>query len=146
MLTNTICRGGLLLLLFLSVSAGSLMAQKQLPEDIIVSSHILDGKTYFGQNGSKGKDANQNDEFIFENGMFRSTSCDKYKFAKGPYETNVVDGIISFKAITVSPTHGQIAWEGKVDGDSIDGTFVWTKERWYWDIRKEYWLKGKHEQ
>lgn len=103
----------------------------------------LDGRTYTGQNGSKGKPADHDDEFIFSNGMFRSTSCDAYGFESGPYQTEVVDGVIYFKATTKSPSHGQMVWEGKVDGESIDGTFLWTKERWYWDIRKEYWLKGK---
>jgi hypothetical protein len=146
MITHTICSRLLLLFLFLIVSASSLLAQQQSTEQVVVSSHALDGKTYFGQNGSKGKEADHDDEFIFKNGMYRSTSCDKYDFAEGPYETKVVDGVTFFKAVTASPTHGQMTWEGKVDGDSIEGTFVWTKERWYWDIRKEYWLNGKLKQ
>jgi hypothetical protein len=27
-------------------------------------------------------------------------------------------------------------------GDSMEATFIWTKERWYWDVRREYWFKG----
>lgn len=115
------------------------------PPETIKQSHLLDGKTFTGQNGSKGKPADRDDDFIFSDGMFRSTSCDDYGFASAPYEAKKIDGVIYFKSVTKSPSHGQIAWEGQVDGDKIDGTFVWTKERWYWDIRKEYWLKGKLE-
>ncbi len=137
---------GFLLLLFLSVSVSNLFAQTQSPGKLIVSAHGLDGKTYFGQNGSKGKPADHDDEFIFKEGMFRSTSCDEYGFSAGQYETTETDGIIYFKAATESPSHGQMFWEGKIDGDSLEGTFVWTKERWYWDIRKEYWFKGELKQ
>ena len=29
------------------------------------------------------------------------------------------------------------------EGDKIDATYVWTKERWYWkDAHQEKWLKG----
>jgi len=119
------------------------IAQDGMVADNLPSSAALDGRTYAGQNGSKGKSADHDDEFIFSNGMFRSTSCDAYGFQSGPYQTEVVDGIIYFQAVTKSPSHGQMTWEGKVDGESIEGTFIWTKERWYWDIRKEYWLKGK---
>ena len=133
---------GFLVLLFLSMSACSLFAQTQGPGELIVSSHALDGRTYFGQNGSKGKPADHDDEFIFKEGMFRSTSCDQYGFTEGRYETTEADGILYFKAATASPSHGQMFWKGKIDGDSLEGTFVWTKERWYWDIRKDYWFKA----
>ena len=137
---------GFLVFLFLSISASSLFAQTQGSGELIVSSHLLDGRTYFGQNGSKGEPADHDDVFIFEEGMFRSTSCDEYGFTKGRYEATETDGVISFKSITVSPTHGRMAWEGKVDSDALEGTFVWTKERWYWDIRKEYWFKAQVKQ
>ena len=146
MINKSMYRKGLLVLLFLIIGVSSPLAQTQIPGEVVDPSHALDGKTYFGQNGSKGKPADHDDEFIFEQGMFRSTSCDKYGFDKGRYQTTATDGIIFFNAVTVSPSHGQIAWEGKVDGDTLDATFVWTKKRWYWDIRKEYWFKGKLKQ
>jgi hypothetical protein len=146
MMKKPMYRKGLLVLLFLIVGVSNPMAQTQVPEEVVVPSHAFDGKTYFGQNGGKGKSADHDDELIFEEGMFRSTSCDKYGFAKGLYQTTNTDGIIFFNAVTVSPSHGQMVWEGKVDGDSLDATFVWTKERWYWDIRQEYWFKGKLKQ
>ena len=130
----------LTLILFFSQNAIAIDSAEKEP---LSTSAVLDGRTYTGQNGSKGKPADHDDEFIFSNGMFRSTSCDAYGFESGPYQTEVVDDVIYFKAVTKSPTHGQMVWEGKVEAEAINGTFLWTKERWYWDIRKEYWLEGK---
>jgi len=140
---NAILIGSILFFTLTIIFSQNAIAQNGMSTEPPSTSAALDGRTYAGQNGSKGKPADHDDEFIFSNGMFRSTSCDAYGFESGPYQTELVDGVIYFKAITKSPSHGQMVWEGKVDGESIDGTFIWTKERWYWDIRKEYWLKGK---
>ena len=110
------------------------------------TSYLLDGRTYVGQKGGKGMPADSPDEFIFTEGQFRSTSCDPYGFGPGAYKATADDGIITFEAVTQSPTHGQITWRGTVSGDKLDATFVWTMERWYGDIRKEYWFKGRLKQ
>jgi hypothetical protein len=112
----------------------------------VEASHLLDGRTYVGQKGGKGMPADRPDEFIFAEGRFRSTSCDPYGFGTGAYKATDVDGIITFEAVTQSPTHGEIAWRGAVSGDTLDATFIWTKERWYGNIRKEYWFKGRLKQ
>ncbi len=107
-------------------------------------SGLLDGMTFVGKNGEKGHalDPDEHEEIVFQNGLFRSTSCDPYNFESSGYSTTVVDSSIHFKAVTHSPTHGKIAWQGAVNGDTAEVTFVWTKERWYWDTHKEYWFKG----
>lgn len=108
------------------------------------ASYLLDGKTFIGKNGEKGQalDPHEDEELIFHNGRFKSVSCDPYNFGSSEYSTTVVGNVIHFKALTESPTHGKIVWQGTVDGDTAVVTFVWTKERWYWDIRREYWFKG----
>jgi hypothetical protein len=108
------------------------------------TSNLLDGKTYAGFNGEKGKDLDpeENEEIVFENGRFISTSCNKYNFVGAPYTAIKVGDGIQFEAITVSPTHGKIVWKGVVHGEVAEVTFIWTKERWYWDTRREYWFKG----
>jgi len=108
-------------------------------------SHLLDGMSFVGKNGEVGKDlAEYEDEVIvFETGIFTSVSCEPYSFSSSPYQARVVGDKIYFEVVTKSPTHGQISWTGVVDGDEVDVKFVWTKERWYWDIRREYWFKGK---
>ena len=108
-------------------------------------SHLLDGMTFVGNNGEKGRelDPDEHEEITFQNGRFRSVSCESYKFSDSEYSTRVVGNAIHFEAVTTSPSHGKITWQGTVEGDTALITFVWTKERWYWDTRREYWFKGK---
>ncbi len=108
-------------------------------------SHLLDGRSYIGKNGEIGKKLAEyeDEEIVFKDGMFTSVSCVPYNFASAPYHAELIGDEIHFVAVTHSPTHGQISWRGVIDGDQADVTFVWTKERWYWDIRREYWFKGQ---
>ena len=108
------------------------------------TSNLLDGKTFIGFNGEKGKDLDpdEHEEIVFENGRFISTTCSKYNFGGAPYTAIKLDDGIQFEAVTVSPTHGKIVWMGVVYGDLAKVTFVWTKKRWYWDTHREYWFEG----
>jgi len=108
------------------------------------ASRILDGKAFVGLNGEKGHplDPDENEEIVFENGKFTSVSCEPYNFNSSEYSATVVGDTIHFEAVTESPTHGKIAWQGTVDGDEAEMTFVWTKERWYWNTLREYWFRG----
>ena len=108
-------------------------------------SHLLDGKSYVGKNGEVGQDLAEyeDEEITFVDGLFTSVSCAPYKFSSSPYQTRVENGKIYFEAVTDSPSHGKISWSGTIDGDETTVAFVWTKERWYWDIRREYWFHGK---
>lgn len=109
------------------------------------SSGLLDGKRFVGLNGEKGRelDPDEHEEIIFARGRFISTTCNRYNFEDARYSARQVGDSIQFEAITHSPTHGQIAWQGIVTGDRAEMTFIWTKERWYWDIHREYWFEGK---
>jgi hypothetical protein len=107
-------------------------------------SHLLDGKSYVGKNGEKGQKLAEyeDEEIIFQDGLFTSVSCKPYNFSSSPYTGEVIDGKIHFTAVTESPTHGKITWQGVIDGDRAEVIFVWTKKRWYWDTRREYWFRG----
>ena len=107
-------------------------------------SNLLDGKTFIGFNGEKGKDLDpdEDEELVFQNGRLLSISCNKYNFADAAYSAVAVGDSVHFEAITVSPTHGEIAWKGVVHGDQAEVSFVWTKVRWYWDTHREYWFRG----
>lgn len=109
------------------------------------ASHLLDGMTFVGNNGEKGHelDPDEYEEITFQNGRFKSISCEPYKFSDSEYSTHIVGNTIQFEAVTTSPSHGKITWQGTVEGDTALVNFVWTKERWYWDTRREYWFKGK---
>ena len=108
-------------------------------------SNLLDGKSFVGKNGEVGQKLAEyeDEEIIFQNGTFTSVSCEPYNFGSSPYNVRVVGDKIHFDAVTESPTHGKISWQGIIDGEQVEVSFVWTKERWYWDTRREYWFRGK---
>jgi len=107
-------------------------------------SGLLDGKRFIGHNGEQGYalDQDEVEEIIFQDGLFTSISCAPYNFTSSEYSTRVVGNTIHFEAVTESPSHGKISWQGTVSGSTAEMTFIWTKERWYWDTRREYWFKG----
>ncbi len=108
-------------------------------------SNLLDGKSFVGKNGEVGQKLAEyeDEEIIFQEGLFTSASCEPYDFDSSPYNTKVVGDKIHFDAVTESPSHGRISWQGIIDGEDVEVTFVWTKERWYWDTRREYWFRGE---
>jgi len=105
---------------------------------------LLDGKTFYGKIGEKGGKAYGNDEIIFSDGLFRSTDCDQYGFNSAKYTTVMDKNKINFSATTTSQTEGSIQWSGTLDGDNLTAIFFWHKKRKFWfDIKKNYWFKGK---
>ena len=109
---------------------------------------LLDGKTFVAQSGEKGKQASNKDTIVFRDGRFLSEGCSPYGFKDAPYQATVDGAAIRFHTETHSPTHGTMVWDGTVKDNAIEATSVWTRERWYWKIKKEYWYRGqlkKHE-
>lgn len=105
---------------------------------------ILDGMVFIGHVGPKGREANGEDEIVFQDGQFLSTSCSKYGFGSAPYITFRDGNNVIFTATTHSPKNGQINWQGKVVGEKIEASYTWKKERWYWfDANEENWLEGR---
>ena len=101
---------------------------------------VLDGKTFVAETGEQGKKADSKDEIVFRDGKMRSTACDTYGFGDGAYTTmDHGEAGTMFHARTESAKEGAIEWGGMVKGDSIDGTFVWTKPG---QKPITYWLKG----
>jgi hypothetical protein len=82
----------------------------------------LDGKTYKVTITEPNKNTYV-DTFVFKDGTFDSTGCQKFGFKPGGYAG---DGT-SFTAMTQSDKEGKIDWTGTVKGDAIEGKFVWTK-------------------
>jgi hypothetical protein len=72
-----------------------------------------------------------NDLLSFQNGMFHSSSCDEWGFGKGAYTTEETGDAISFRATTTSAKDGSMVWTGTVQGRSIKGSYLWTKEGWF---------------
>ena len=111
-------------------------------QDSITVSDILDGKKFMGPTGEKGKKVHHVDILSFSDGKFTSSECFQYGFSGGPYTTTVADDSIHFHAETVSPSHGKMVWKGVLKGDTLEVTYTWTKERWFWTTFREYWFKG----
>jgi hypothetical protein len=63
------------------------------------------------------------DTLVFDKGRFHSTGCDPYGFPAAKY-ISTSDG---FEADTESAKEGKIHWKGTVQGDHIQGSYVWTK-------------------
>ena len=111
-------------------------------QDDIAASHILDGKKFIGPTGEKGREVHHEDVLSFSDGKFTSSECFQFGFAGAPYTATVEADSIHFQAETTSPTHGTMIWKGTLQGDSLDVTYTWTKERWFWTIFREYRFKG----
>jgi hypothetical protein len=105
-------------------------------------SHLLDGKKFVGPTGEKGKKVHHEDVLKFSDGKFTSSECFQYGFKGGPYTTAIEGDTIHFQAVTISPTHGKMAWRGTLQGDTLNVTYSWTKERWFWTTYREYWFRG----
>jgi hypothetical protein len=105
-------------------------------------SHLLDGKKFSGPTGEQGKKIHHEDVLSFSDGKFTSSECFQYGFTGGPYTTTIEGDKIHFQAETISPTHGKMVWQGTLNGNTIDVTYNWTKERWFWTTYREYWFRG----
>ncbi|MGB2692231.1 MAG: hypothetical protein WBB48_08175, partial [Thermodesulfobacteriota bacterium] len=85
-------------------------------------------KTFSVKITEHGKDGEaRDDEIIFKDGTFFSTDCEQYGFGSAPYEYRTKDGTTLFITSATSEKEGEIQWEGKVEGDQISGTSIWSK-------------------
>jgi hypothetical protein len=105
---------------------------------------VLDGMAFSGEIGPLNKPADVKDDWIFDNGMFVSTECErKCNYPARPYYVRQVGGAIEFLSETHCPgKDAKIVWRGIIDGETIKGKFTWTVVRWYWTIEKQFWFEG----
>ena len=105
----------------------------------LASASPLDGKSFVGEMGEKGKTKGDKDTFTFKDGRFRSTGCDKYGFGDAPYAIKEEGGKTVATAETTSKKEGVMQWTLTVDGDSLTGSAIWTKGK---KAPREYWIKA----
>jgi len=113
------------------------------PQGSALPPNLLDGKTFLAQSGEKGKKASNKDTIVFRDGRFLSEGCIQWGFGDAAYVAGIEGDGIRFQSRTVSPTHGAMTWNGLVKGDTIEATSKWTRERWYWKTKREYWYRGE---
>ena len=103
------------------------------------SASPLDGKSFVGQTGEKGKTKGDKDTFVFKEGRFRSLACDKYGFGDAPYAVKEDGGKMVVTAETTSKKEGTMTWTLTVDGEKLTGVSIWKKGE---KAPREYWVKA----
>lgn len=103
----------------------------------------LDGKTFVGEIGEKGKKEGQYEEKMsFKDGEMVSSACSSLGFARFPYTATQKGDVVEFVAEATNPTEGTLRWAGVVKGDSLNATSVWTKAG---SPPEESWLTAKQQ-
>lgn len=108
-------------------------------EGVAATAALLDGRSFAGRLGEKGKSRGDADSFVFRNGEFRSTACDAYGFGASPYRASRQGGDVTFEATTRSAREGTMEWKGTISGDKVNGTILWTRTG---KAPVEYWFSG----
>ncbi len=68
------------------------------------------------------------DRLYFYDATCASRMGQDYGFAISPYQARSSDGIILWESTARSETEGTAVWKGKILGERIQGTLVWSKE------------------
>jgi hypothetical protein len=101
---------------------------------------LLDGRTFVGEMGEKGRSQGQPERISFRRGQIHSEACEPFGFEDGDYTAAQGGEEVSFTAETRSPGEGRIEWRGQVRGDVLEGTFTWHKEG---KRPLEYWVRAR---
>src|ERR1700690_2025607 len=80
-----------------------------LAQSRLASASSLDGKSFAGETGEKGKTKGDKDTFTFKNGRFYSSACDKYGFGDAPYAVKEEGGKTVVTAETTSKKEGTMS-------------------------------------
>lgn len=112
-------------------------------DDSKPTSNALDGMRFVGETGEVGKKANNPDTISFEEGVFRSSSCEVLGFGPAPYSVQKQGDTYRFSATLISPDTGTLEFKGTIIGKTADAKFRWKHTRWwFWKIDRNYWFKG----
>jgi len=128
----------------LVADATAAQIDSKIPEPTAWAS-TLDGKSFRSRQFNDDGTPRPWDVLVFKDGNFISENCKPYGFVEGPYWLRVDGDSVHFLAELESPTHGTMVWRGTVKGDKIEGKLVWTRERWYWTIRRTFDFAGSLE-
>ena len=112
------------------------------PVSVKPTSLQLEGRTFQGEILDGHGAPRAEDVVTFKDGKFRSANCAELGFDASPYWTRVDGDTIHFLAESVSAEGGTLVFRGTVRGDHAEWKAMWTKERWYWSIRREFQFKG----
>lgn len=88
--------------------------------------HALDGKRFEVRLIEQGATKGESDTLEFDSGRFHSTACDAYGFSASPYTTQMIDGVLTFRASCTNSAGDRNDWHGTLRGERIEGAFTWT--------------------
>ncbi len=87
----------------------------------------LDGKSFTIELMKDGK-FDSKETLVFEKGMVDPLDCHQYGFTSATYQAKNAAGLTTWAASCKSDKEGTMSWQGKVTGDRIEGTVVWSKD------------------
>lgn len=102
----------------------------------------LDGRSFQGEIKDEKGVVRFKDVMTFRNGIFRSEKCRELGFDDVPYWTRIEGDTTHFLIESANPEAGKIVLIGKVRGTQGQWSGVWSKERWYWNIRRDISFSG----
>jgi len=115
---------------------------KSPPTTAAASASLLDGRTFHGDILDDKEVARSKDVITFRDGKFYSVNCAELGFSESPYWIRTDGDTTHFLAEISSPTRGTLVVKGTIRGDNVEWRGSWTKERWYWTIRREFRFRG----
>lgn len=102
----------------------------------------LDGKTFHGEIVNEKGEVRTPDVVSFRQGKFHSVTCERFGFGAMPYWVRTEGDTIHFLAESAHPDNGSMRFKGTIRAGRAEWKAVWTKERWYWSIRREIAFSG----
>lgn len=102
----------------------------------------LDGRSFRGEIRDEKGVVRALDVMTFRDGIFRSEKCKEMGFEDSRYWMRVEGDVVHFQIESANPAAGKIALNGKVRGSQVEWAGVWSKERWYWTVRRDISFNG----
>ena len=102
----------------------------------------LDGRSFKGEIRDEKGVVRAQDVMTFRDGLFRSEKCKEMGFEDSRYWTRVEGDVVHFLIESANPAAGKITLSGKVRGAQAQWAGVWSKERWYWTVRRDISFSG----
>jgi hypothetical protein len=102
----------------------------------------LDGRSFRGEIRDEKGVVQAQDVMTFRDGLFRSEKCKELGFEDSRYWMRVEGDVVHFRIESANPAAGKIALSGKVRGAQAEWAGVWSKERWYWTVRRDISFNG----
>jgi hypothetical protein len=105
-------------------------------------SSLLDGKTFHGEIVDEKGKVEAKDVVTFRDGKFRSAVCADLGIAESPYFVRTEGETTHFLVEAGNQDTGTMVFRGIVRGEQAEWRGVWSKDRWYWRVRREVQFKG----